>query len=97
MTELGVTKKQSHDWQKLASVDDDQFNAAFANGGRPSIAEITGEEKRSLPVSDDALSFIGTIRDFERRGYLERTPADFMATMTETMLEEVYDRALVGE
>jgi hypothetical protein len=41
-------------------------------------------------VSGDALLFIGTMRDFERRGYLAGTPADFMATMTDNMLAEVY-------
>jgi hypothetical protein len=87
--DLGVTKKQSHEWQKLAKVDDKAFDASFAKGGKPSIAEITGWGKEISAISDEALLFIGTIRYVERI-YLEKTPAHFLATMTETMLEEVY-------
>jgi hypothetical protein len=86
--ELGLTDRQSADWQKLAAVPQEQFDAAFANGGKPSIADITAAARS--PVSDDALLLIGTLRDFERRGYLARSPAEFMTSMTETMLEEVY-------
>ena len=76
----GITKEQASDWERLSEVSDDQFETALATKSvRDLIDKLT-------PVSDDALLFIGTLRDFERRGYLARKPADFMATMTETML-----------
>lgn len=81
----GVSTHQASEWERLSEVPQDEFETALAmkKSVRALIDKLT-------PVSDDALLFIGTIRDFERRGYLARTPADFMATMVDTMLEEVY-------
>ena len=52
---IQLKAEQSHEWQKLASVDDEKFEAAFAEGGKPSIAAITScWEKEISSVSDDA-------------------------------------------
>jgi hypothetical protein len=83
----GIPKQRASEWERLSEVPDAEFEAAFADNPRPSIDFIIG--KKPTPVSDDALLFIGTIRDFERRGYLARSPADFMETMTPTMIAEV--------
>jgi hypothetical protein len=66
LSELGITYDQSSQWKKLAKIDDAAFDAAFAKGGRPSIAEITGEEKRALPVDNDTILFRRTGSDQER-------------------------------
>jgi hypothetical protein len=80
----GVSTQQASGWERLSEVPEDKFEAALANR---TVNELID---RITPVSGEALLFVGTMRDFERRGYLARTPADFMATMDETMLEEVY-------
>jgi hypothetical protein len=84
LEKAGISRQQASEWERLAAVPQEEFEEALTNR---SVRELLN---KPIPVSGDALSFIGTIRDFERRGYLERTPADFMATMTPTMLEEVY-------
>jgi hypothetical protein len=64
---------------------DAPFETALADG---TICKLTAGNV--VPVSHEALLFIGSMRDFERRGYLAKAPADFMATMTDDMLEEVH-------
>jgi hypothetical protein len=78
-------KQQSSDWRKLAAVPKDEFETALADG---TICKLTAG--KVVPVSHEALLFIGSMRDFERRGYLAKAAADFMATMTDDMLEEVH-------
>lgn len=84
LSAAGISTQQASEWERLSEVPRDDFEAALST---KSVRDLID---KPTPVSDDALLFIGTMRDFERRGYLARTPADFMATMTETMLEEVY-------
>jgi hypothetical protein len=85
----GISKQQASEWERLASVPKDEFEEALTTR---SVRELINKPA-IIPVSNDALGLIGTLRDFERRGYLEKTPAHFMATMTPTMLEEVYHLA----
>jgi hypothetical protein len=89
LSDLGITKRQSSDWQKLAAFPREEFEQALES------KNVEGLIARPTPVSGDALLFIGTMHDFERRGYLAKTPADFMETMTPDMLEEVYRIALL--
>jgi hypothetical protein len=69
----GISTQQASDWERLSDVPEDQFEGALAT---KSVRELIDTP---TPVSDDALLFIGTMRDFERRGYLARTPADIKA------------------
>jgi hypothetical protein len=84
LEEAGIAKRDASDWERLSEVPEEEFETALSS---KSVRELID---KPTPISGDALLFIGTMRDFERRGYLARTPADFMATMDETMLEEVY-------
>jgi hypothetical protein len=52
--------------RKLAAVPKDEFEAALAT------KSVRGLIDKPTPVSDDALLFIGSMRAFERRGYLAR-------------------------
>jgi hypothetical protein len=84
LEKAGVKARDASDWERLSEVSEDDFEAALPT---MSVRDLID---KPTPVSDDALLFIGTMRDFERRGYLASTPGRFMATMVETMLEEVY-------
>jgi hypothetical protein len=46
-SDLGVTKKQSHNWQKLASLDDDVFERRVADAKRQAVksVEMTAAER----------------------------------------------------
>lgn len=89
---LGVSSQQASERERLAGIPKDEFQRKLAEARQPlSTSDFLPRNHTGLgPVSDDALLFIGTMRDFERRGYLASTPEHFMATMTDLMREEVY-------
>lgn len=66
LSDLGISKQEMSDWRKIAAVPEDQFEAALATR---SVQELIDKQ---TPVSGDALLFIGTLRDFERRGRQRR-------------------------
>lgn len=94
LSDLGVSRKQSAQWQKLADVLEDQFDAALIDPTRkPTTNGIIRETKPKseiIPVSEEALWLCGRLKDFERKGLLDKPPAKVMATMVPTMLDEVH-------
>jgi hypothetical protein len=92
--ELGVTDRQAADWQRLADVPDNQFEAALAGPGKPSISGIitAAFPPKPKPVSDEALWLWGTLNDFETEGYLAMDPNDCLTTMTDEMYEDLCER-----
>jgi hypothetical protein len=91
LKDLGVTKRQAHDWQQLAEVPEDEFEAALADPTRkPSTAGIIRETKVVVPVAAEALWLWGRLHDFERDGLLSREPPDVLLTLTPRMLDEVH-------
>jgi len=51
LADLGVTKKQSHDWQKLAALDDEIFEKRVADAKRQAVrsVEMTAAERAEGP------------------------------------------------
>jgi hypothetical protein len=79
----GISSQESSRAERLSEVPQDQFEAALAT---KSVRELIDKPP---PVSGDALDLIGTLRQFERV-YFDRTPQEFLETMTPLMLAEVY-------
>jgi hypothetical protein len=91
LADLGISKKQSSQWQKLAAVPEPQFEAALAGPEKPTANSIlnAATPREITPVSDKALWLWGRLRDFARMGLLATTPAEVMTTMTPTMTDDV--------
>lgn len=91
LSDLGITKDQSSQWQKLADVPEPEFEAALAGPEKPTTNGIirTAASAEITPVSSHALWLWGRLRDFARMGLLATTPTEVMATMTPTMIEDV--------
>jgi hypothetical protein len=90
LADLGVSKKQSSDWQKLADIPDDQFEAALKSSAKPTTSGIIAAhtppaEKPRDKVDPRALWLWGRLQDFEREGLLDADPADLIASMLDHM------------
>jgi len=96
LADRGVSKKQSSDWQKLADIPEQEFEAALTDQtAKPTTAGIirANEEPKPNPVSEEALWLWGTLCDFEREGLLEKDPREILSSMTPKMLDEVHTLA----
>lgn len=95
LKDLGVSEDQSRQWQRLADVPEEQFEAALADPARKPttagiIREATPPDPETVPVSQDALWLWGRLRDFDRDGLLAKEPCTVLLTMTDTMLDDVH-------
>lgn len=95
LRDLGISKRQAHDWRKLADVPEEQFEAALADPTQmPTTAGIIRQHTEPNPeriaVSAQALWLWGRLKDFYREGFLERSAKDVLVTMTPEMLNDVH-------
>jgi hypothetical protein len=95
LDDLGISKKQSSDWQKLAAIPQREFDAELRSQQRPTTAGIIRAfaEPMQKPVADDAVWVWGRLRDFEVDGLLDRDPTEVIETLTSRMKDEVHVRA----
>jgi hypothetical protein len=95
LRDLGISEKQSSQWQRLAAVPEPQFEAALAGPDKPTTNGIIndGFPKKPNPVAPEALWLWGRLLDFERDGLLGNQPASVLETMTPEMREDVLDLA----
>lgn len=75
LRDLGISKQQSSDWQRLASVPKDDFESALSDQTiKPTtsgiIRETTPPDPEIVPVSREGLWLWGRLSDFERDGLL---------------------------
>ncbi len=88
LIDLGISKQQSSDWQRLAAIPAEQFESDLADPmWRPTtsgmIERYETRTREPLPIvqgDDDALWLWGTLVDVQERGLLERDPSELMAT-----------------
>jgi len=94
LRDLGISKQQSSDWQRMAAVPEQEFEAALADpDDKPTTAGIIGRTRKAEPVEDDALWLWGRLLDFERRGLLTRSFDEVCRTMVPHMRETVRELA----
>jgi len=83
LSDLGISKDQSSQWQKLAKVPDEEFEEAV-RAERPSTSGIIAAsaprpEPKKNAVSDHALWLWGRLNDIERDGLLDENPNALLA------------------
>jgi hypothetical protein len=103
LRDAGVSPDQAKQWEKLAAVPQEEFDAALADGTtmpttagviRATIPDPAKPKLNKQPaVSTEALWLWGRLRDFERDGLLDKKPAQVMATMTSEMRDDVHTLA----
>jgi len=93
LDELGISRKQAAQWEKLGSMPQREFDLAIGESVKPpttkGILRAATEPVRRV-VASDALWLWGRLLDFERDGLIEKSPADVIETMTEPMKDDVH-------
>jgi hypothetical protein len=95
LRDLGISKQQSSDWQRLADVPQEKFEAALTDPiQRPTTAGIINSvdpvRAKVAAVSNEALWLWGRLKDFDRNGLLAVDPNTTILTMTPEMLDDVH-------
>jgi hypothetical protein len=95
LAEYGITKNQSSQWQQLADVPDDAFEAALSDEFEPITAASIIERQQPPKVdtiratinrmNPQALWVWGRVCDYEREKLLDADPLELFKSMTDPM------------
>ena len=93
LSDLHISRDQSSDWQRLAAIPEDEFEADLADPmWRPTTSGLLERHdargRDPVPmhrVDDGALWLWGRLQDFEDDGLLQRDPNELVATMLSHM------------
>jgi hypothetical protein len=89
LSDMGISKGQSSRWQKLAQIDDNDFEDALSEKQQTTtglIKKVNGSDEKMHPK---ALWLWGRLRDFEREGITQHQPGHLLGEMTETMQSDM--------
>jgi hypothetical protein len=95
LADLGISKQQSSDWQKLADIPEEEFEARLNANNRtekPSTAELLGKSKAEMPdcsVDPEVLFIWGRLMDFARHKVTELNPHQVFEAMLITQQEDL--------
>lgn len=103
LSDMGISKDQSSNWQKLADVPEEDFEEALSSPGRPSTAGILRVDelkkgKKSIcdqvreqeaKVSEEALWACNLLCSIEEKGLLSISLDALENEMMDTMREKV--------
>ena len=90
LSELGISRDQSSQWQRLAEVPEDEFEEALRWDEKPTTAGILTRANGTpiaQAVDERALWLWGRLQDFERQGLLASDPQALTETMLPHMVE----------
>ena len=88
----GISRRQASEWEKLAAIPGEQFEAAMAQAEMPSTTGIIAmtAAPTAAPVSKPAMKLWSWLRAFQSDGYLDRDPDQLLQTMSDEMLDDVH-------
>ena len=94
ISNLGISKDQSSQWQRLAEIPEDEFEEAVSKPGpKPSTEGMVNARllKAHPPprLDPDARDVWGLVKDFERHLFLERDPKQIADRMLDFMREDM--------
>ncbi|HEY2618023.1 MAG TPA: hypothetical protein VGI78_11830 [Acetobacteraceae bacterium] len=100
LKDLNISKQQSSDWQRLAAIPREQFEADLSDRmWRPTTAGMLERQEAreyepipQLRGDEDALWLWGVLYDFEERGLLKRDPHRLMATPMHDHMRDTFRR-----
>jgi hypothetical protein len=90
----GISKQQAKDWQAIATIPEPQFDAALHDRERPPTTasmvalapkHVVKAVNGAAVIERETILLHGYLRDFERKGFADKDPADVYGGMTATM------------
>lgn len=96
LSDLGITRDQSSQWQKLGALPQRDFDLAIGTSVKPPSTKgilRSADPPRQRIAAPDALWLWGRLRDFERDGLLDKEPREVLEGMTPEMLDDTHTLA----